>query len=158
MPISCSRLVVPALALLVLLAPLGAPASPSPLNDNSPAVRAFKMTFEAPGGGRGSNRGAWGGGDGSAFDRVRGSVWISNDTREAATDVKMVVHFFDTRFYREAGTCSYPLGTLAVHQTTTVNYRWDDWQGEKIIPWVEIIYRQKSQDKVLRTEYRPYGY
>ena len=127
--------------------------------EQAPGVRAYRMTFELPGGGRGSGHGnSWGWGSGGAFDRVRGSVWVSNEINDTVTDVQMTIHFFNTRFYREAGSIRYPLGTLGPRQSLAMNYRWDDWDGEKVIPWVEITYRQPGFDKPQRTVFRPYRY
>lgn len=154
------RLSIPILATLLILGPCAAWLTQGPARaaELPLGVRAFRMTMELPGGGRGSGRGSsWGWGD-SAFDRVRGSVWLSNDLNETVTEVKMVIHFSNLRFSRESGTCTYPIGTLGPHQSLAMNYRWDDWDGDRVAPWIEITYRQPGQEGLQRTVFRPSRY
>ena len=118
-----------------------------------PAVNIFRVTFESETyGGVGYGRA-----DIVGMERERGVVWFQNESDADLTDVKLIVHFTDQRYYRSAGSQVYRIGKMSGHQTLSVNYRWDNVADEKVYPWVEVTYKLADGTPQKSTSY-PYGY
>lgn len=126
--------------------PVSSPA-PRPLPSPSavkppPAITVFRVTIDNPSSGAG--RAGWGGtwAVGPPYDRVTGTVWLANDSLDTLGNVVLTIDFFNTHWRRVEGSKDYVLGTLGPKESTSIGYRWDNWQGVSVVPRVTVRYTQ----------------
>jgi hypothetical protein len=82
------------------------------------------------------------------YARLSGTVWFANDTDDTLTDVVMTLDFYNEHWYRSDGSKDYAIGRLDPKQSMAVNYRWDNWQGYRVVPRVRIRYRRAGDPAV----------
>ncbi|NDD28057.1 MAG: hypothetical protein EB084_07310 [Proteobacteria bacterium] len=119
-----------------------------------PAISIFRVVIDTPSRYWGRIDG-WGGG--TPWERVTGTVWFANDTNDDLSDVVVTIEFFDEHWHRSDGSVDYPVGSLGPKQSTSLQFRWENWQGSRISPRVSIRYTQPGKDGVQRVRWDGYG-